>query len=192
MKIEELSEKLYEDLNGRITAVDFLEDLVIYFQCDDWNDHDKIRFFKITCHGVKESNVHPSASGELEFTDSHQLLWNHNEPHGYLYYSSEPENRYEILGRIWVAHERLLGGWRSLKEYANTYNKGQLIEFCQGSHGQLAQGPKPLMEVYQDAVGDKVKTNYVPSYNPEGGYKALVFDECFVICKKVSVVVVSR
>jgi hypothetical protein len=29
MNIEELSENLYEDLNGRITAVDYADDLVI-------------------------------------------------------------------------------------------------------------------------------------------------------------------
>ncbi|MGF1868265.1 hypothetical protein L4D15_23960 [Enterovibrio norvegicus] len=187
MNIEELSERLYDDLNGRITAVDYSDDLVIDFQCNDWNDYGVTRYFKITCHGVTESEVRPSVSSEIEFTDSHQLLWNHNEPNGYLYYSSEPENKYEILGRIWEAHEKLFGGWRPLTDFANTYNAGQFIEFCKGSNGQLAHGPKPLMELYQSAVLNRIRTNFVPSYNPEGGGMALVFDTCFVICKSVTV-----
>ncbi|WP_444904429.1 hypothetical protein ACJJIU_05650 [Microbulbifer sp. CnH-101-E] len=191
MNIEELSEKLYEDLNGRITAVDYTDGLIINFQCDDWNGHDQSRFFKITCYGVKETDAQPSEVGEVEFTDKNPLLWNHNEPHGYLYYSSEPESRYEILGRIWEVHEKTFGGWRPLTDFANTYHAGQFIEFCKGSNGQLAQGPKQLMEIYQASVIDKIKTNFVPSYTPEGGYKALVFDSCFVVCKSVAVDEVS-
>ena len=191
MNIEELSENLYEDLNGRITAVDYADDLVIYFQCDDWNDYEKGREFKITCKNVAESEIKPLSSGEVEFTDTHQLLWNHNEPHGYLYYSSEPKNRYELLGRIWEAHEKVFGGWRPLTEYANTYNAGQFIEFCKGGSGLLAQGPKSILETYQQAIVGKIETNYVPSYEPEGGCKALVFDDCFVICKSVAVEEVS-
>src|SRR5690554_8186937 len=176
MNIEELSEELYEDLNGRITAIDYADDLVIYFECDDWKENDIVRKFKITCAGVKESDVQPSASGEIEFTDKHQLLWNHNEPHGYLYYSSEPVNRHEILGLIWEAHEKIFGGWRPLTDYANTYHASQFIEFCKGSNGQLAQGPKPILEAYENSVANKIKTNYVASYKPEGGCKALIFD----------------
>ena len=67
MNIEELSDKLYEDLNGRITAVDDSDELAIDFQCDDWNDCDATRYFKIRCHGVSESDVRPSVSGEIEF-----------------------------------------------------------------------------------------------------------------------------
>ncbi len=188
MNIEELSENIYEDLNGRITAVDFSDDLVIDFQCDDYNFK---RLFKITCQGVKESEVQPSASGVIDYTDTHPLLWNHNEPQGYLYYSSEAKNRYEILGRVWEAHERVFGGWRPLAEFANTYHAGQFIEFCTGSNGQLAQGPKPLMELYQSSVDGHIKTNYVFSYNPDGGYKVLMFDTCFVICKSVVVAEIS-
>lgn len=191
MNIEELSKELYEDLNGRVTGVDYTDDLVIYFQCDDWKDYEALKRFKITCNGVLESEVKPSSSGDLAFTDNHQLLWNHNEPHGYLYYTSEPENRYEILGRIWEIHERTFGGWRPLTDYANTYNAGQFVEFCKDGNGLLAQGPKPVLELYQQAIVGKIKTNYVPSYQPEGGGKALVFDDSFVICKSVAVEEIS-
>ena len=191
MDIEKLSKELYEDLNGRITAVDFTDDLIIYFQCIDWDNYEKTKKFKITCNSVSESEIQPSPSGEVVFSSNHQLLWNHNEPHGYLYYTSEPENRYDILGRICEAHEKTFGGWRSLADYANTYSSGQFIEFCQGSNGLLAQGPKPLIELYQQAIVGKIQTNYVSSYNPDASTKALIFDNCFVICKSVAVEVLS-
>lgn len=191
MDIEALSEELYEDLNGRIVSVDYSKGLTIHFLCDDWNDSSITRTFEIECFGVQELEIQPAFSGEISFTDQHPLLWNHNEPHGYLYYSSEPESRYEILGRVWEAHEQIFGGWRPLSDYANTYHAGQFIEFCKGSNGQLAQGPRPILDIYQSAVSGRLKTNYVPSFVPEGGYKALVFDTCFVICKSVAIAELS-
>ncbi|RFA26233.1 hypothetical protein CAI21_17280 [Alkalilimnicola ehrlichii] len=187
MNIETLSEKVYEDLNGRITSVEDSEGIVIYFLCDDWNGFSSSRVFQIQCFDVKESDIQPTFSGGVLFTAQHPLLWNHNETHGYLYYSSEPANRYEILGRVWEAHEKVFGGWRPLTDYANTYHAGQFIEFCKGTHGQLAQGPRSVLDAYQSAVAGLLETKFVASFTPEGGYKALVFDTCFVICKSVAV-----
>ncbi len=192
MNIDELIKNVYIDLNGRITSVNHTDDVVIHFQCDDWNDHETTRKFILTCSDVKESDIKESPSGDIDYTNEHQLLWNHNEPHGYLYYSSEPKNRHEILGLIWEAHELAFGGWRPLTDYANTYHAGQIIEFCKGTNGQLAQGPKPILEAYSKAVAGLISTNYVPSYSPEGGCKALVFDNGFVICESVAVVEVSN
>ncbi|CCK75783.1 conserved hypothetical protein [Oleispira antarctica RB-8] len=188
MNIEELLEHVYEDLNGQITSVDSTGGLVVNYECDDWNDYGKTRKFIITCVDVKESDIREFPSGDIDFLSEHQLLWNHNEPHGYLYYSSEPKNRYEILGRVWEAHELALKGWRPLTDYANTYHAGQFIEFCKDSNGLLARGPKPILEKYRKAIAGLVTTNYVPSYTPDGGYKALIFDDGFVICKSVVVV----
>lgn len=187
MNIEELTKELYDDLNGRITAVDHSSELIIYFRCNDWRHQQETRHFKITCHDVQESNIQPSPSDEIEFTDTHPLLWKHNEPHGYLYYSSAPENRYDILGRIWEAHEKAFGGWHPLTDFANIYYSDQTMEFCKGSNGQLASGPKPLLDLYQSAIGNRIRTNQVTSYTPSGGYKALIFDSCFVVCKSVSI-----
>lgn len=187
MKIEQLSEYVYEDLNGRIACVDYTDDLIIYFQCDDAKKIDVIRKFSITCHGVIESDVQPDFSGYIAFTDEHQLLWSHNEPQGYLYYSSEADNQYELLGKLWEINEMIYGGWRHIKDFVNTSNAGHMIEFCKGSNGLLAQGPKPLLDEFQKTASKHLKTNYVSSYTPDGGYRALVFDTSYVICKAVTV-----
>jgi len=182
MNIELLSDKLYEDLNGQITRVEHGDSLEIYFECNDWDDLNSIRKFKITCVNVLESEIQSCFSGEIEFTEKHHLLWKHNEPHGYLYYSSEPENSYEVLGRIWEAHEIACEGWRPLSDFINT---GHNVGFCNGQNGQLAHGPLPLLNAYQKAINGKMKTNYVPSYQPKGGLKVLMFDTCFVVCKSL-------
>lgn len=190
MYIEELSDNLREDLKGQITQVNFGHSLEIHFQCDDWRTNDVRRHFVISCHDVVEQEVKVSSSYEIDLLSQHPLLWNHNEPHGYLYYSSEPNNRYEVLGILYEAHEHVFGGWRPLSDYANTYLGGELIDFCMGNNGLLAYGPKPIIDVYENAVADLLKTNYVPSYKPVGGFKALIFTSGFVICQ--SVVVTER
>ncbi len=190
MNIETLEKYLYEDLNGKILSVEGDRDaskLVIYFQCDDWKEVDVTRRFRIICDDVKEDNVRPCHSGEIEFCDTHPMLWKHNDDHGYLYYSSQADSRYELLGRLWEVHEKIFFGWRPLSEYINTHHAGQIIEFCKGSNGLLAQGPKTLLKAYKEASNGHIDTNYVPSYSPGGYYKALIFDNCFAICKSVNV-----
>lgn len=187
MKIEDLIKEVYEDLNGQITSVESSDDVIVYFECDDWNEENLTRKFKITCYGVKENAVVKSFVERIDFTDSDPILWNHNEEHGYLYYTSEFENNYELLGRLWESHEKVYGGLRPLSEYINTYRSGEHIEFCRGSYGLLAQGPKSVLAVYEAAILHRIKTNFVPSYKPEGGYRALFFDNLYVICKSVSV-----
>lgn len=192
MRIEELSENLYEDLNGRITGVKFSDSLIIQFQCDDWNDYESTRYFKIICEGVVESDVYPTNTCNVEYDESHILLWDHNESRGSLFYSSEANNRHELLGKLWEMHEKLHGGWRPLTDYINIYNSGTKIGFCEGTHGLIANGPKPLLEQFQIAIGNHIKNNLVISFTPEGGYKALIFDDCFAICKSVKVIEVSN
>jgi len=188
MNIEELSNKLYDDLNGVITLIDNTNDsLIIYLECDDWNNFDILRKFKIVCHNVVDIEIQPSPTGEIEFIDSDPLLWDYNEPHGSLFYSSKSNNRYEILGKIWEAHQKVFSDWKPLTKYANIYRQGEILEFCKDNKGQLASGPKPLLDRYKKALDDKIKINYVQSYKPEGGYRLLAFDSGYVVCKNVEV-----
>jgi len=173
MNIEELSEKVYIDLNGRITSVEDDEELVtIQFQCDDWEESDDDRNIIITCTGVVECELKPSMSGDVDLYNDHPLLWKFNEDHGYLYYSSEVDSKYELLGRVWEAHELSMNGWRPISEFINTISNDSKIKFCPGKSGLLADGPKPLLEAYQAAVKGLVETNYVPSYQPNGNFQA--------------------
>ncbi|EGQ7683629.1 hypothetical protein IZS58_004576 [Vibrio parahaemolyticus] len=188
MKIEELAEYLYEDLNGRITSIEQGDVLKIQFECDDWLENDVIRRFEITCIDVEESEINVSGSGGLGFYNEHPLLLKYNEPQGELYYSSEAINKYEILGRIYAAHESVLIGWRPLSEYLNISHAGERIAFCDGSYGLLARGPKSLLNIYAESIKGLITTNYVFAFNPQGSFKVLVFEHGYVICKFVELV----
>ncbi|MEY4588258.1 MAG: hypothetical protein RL497_334 [Pseudomonadota bacterium] len=187
MEIENLIEEFHNGLNGRITAVELGDSVSVYFECDDWIKENVVRKFKITCISVKESTVAISAVDSIDFTQSDPVLWNHNEEHGYLYYSSECENNYELLGRLWEAHEKVYAGLRPLSECINATKSGGHIEFCKGAFGQLAAGPRPILNVYEVVIANKLATNFVPSYKPEGGFSALFFDNLFIVCKVVVV-----
>ena len=187
MKIEEFVDKFWEDLNGRITQVEEGNELVMFFQCDDWDDTDKIRTFKFRCNGVVESTAIQSPSDSVRFLSQHPLIWDHNEPSGQLFYVSEPENRYEILGRMFDAHQKIYGGWRGFNDYANTYSPGFNVHFGEGSNGLLASGPKSLLEAYAKSVRGRVETQLLMDNSRKADYKALIFDMCFVICESVKV-----
>jgi hypothetical protein len=187
MNIECLAKEVYEDLGGAIYAVKSDGDLTVYFECDDWAKAHTTRKFKITCTSVKESTISQSSVGSIEFTEADPVLWKHNEDHGYLYYLSETENRYELLGRVWEVHERIFNGLRPLSEYLNVFNSENRFWFCKDSYGQLANGPLLLLKAYEAALAGKIRTKIVSSYKPEGGYRVLFFDSSFVVCKSVVV-----
>lgn len=187
MNIQEIADNLYEDLNGEITDVIHSDPLTIHFRCDNWDKHDEILSFVITCEGVIERNLHPSTSGEIAFLENHPLLWNHNEEQGRLFYSSTIKNSYEVLGKLLIVHEEALGGWRSLTDFVNLHTSENKLKFATGPSGLLASGPLPLLQSYQKATRDNCTTNYVPSFKPTTRYKALIFDDNFVICQSVAV-----
>ncbi len=185
MDIETLSKEVYVDLNGKILSVeDNNEEMMsIIYECDNWKNHDERIKFQVDCSDVIESQVIKSVSDEIVFTDKHPLLLKYNELHGCLFFSSRPQNYYEVLGILWATHENLFNGWRSLSEYINTPH-----EVYEGSFGKIAEGPISLLEAYKEALQDKMKLNIVTTYDrPVDNYKALVFDDCYLICKNVKV-----
>ncbi|ACX86786.1 hypothetical protein F6Q07_18785 [Pectobacterium parmentieri] len=201
MDIEQLAEALYEDLNGYISSVQHTNTntLTIHFCCDNWRYDEQhnysvycephesyLRHFMICCYDVVEHDIHPTSSGELTFTDQHPLLWDYNAQKGGLYYSTAATaSSYELLGRIWSVHQHLLGDWRPMSNYINTYKHQDEPIFGNDGNGLLANGPKPLLEAYQQALSCVLKTRFVPSVEMKGGVKALLFDSGFVICKRV-------
>jgi len=189
MNIEELQEKFCEDLNGRVTTISSSPkyNLIITFQCNDWDNSGALRHFNIICKDVIESDIQPTALERIYLTDTHPLLWNHNEKNGCLYYSSELKNKYETLGRLWEVHENMYQGWRRLTDHVNIQST-EPLNYCSGTYGLLAKGPEHILKQYQNTVTDCVQTNYVPSSKaPEKVFKILLLDNYYVICKSVNV-----
>jgi hypothetical protein len=186
MNIEELSEAVYEDLNGRIVSADHQDDRVtLVYECDYWEDPDKRVSFLLRCSEVAETTACPGVSGDLWWTSEHPLLLNHNHQHGSLFFTSKPANLHGVVGVLYQTHEDLFQGWRPLRDHIN--HCGKTHEILASGNGLLARGPIPLLELYQKSVQRLIKTNIVNSYTPDGGCRAIIFEDSFVICKEVEV-----
>jgi hypothetical protein len=181
---EELSEAVYEDLNGRIVTVSADDKAYsIFFECDDWRDHTRRRRFEMVFEEVPEATARPSESGSLHIADEHPVLWQHNDGHVSMFFSSAPSQPLELIGQLYEAHTRLLGGWRELADYLHASS-----ELLVSGHGLLAKGPRRVIDEYARVVGDKLRHSIVHGYTPRGGYRVVLFDECYVVCRRVSVV----
>ena len=191
MTFEELSQSILEHLEGRIVAVDHQAGVsVIRLQCLDGNPGCPLREFDLEFSEVVETDVLPSECGSISACDEHPLLWDHNQQHASMYFSSVPERPFELLGRLYQAHECLLEGWRPLSDYL--YAKFDRAEV---GYGLFAQGPRRVMEAYSEAVSGLVLNSIVPGHTPSGGKKGkkvVFFDKQFVICREVSVIERSR
>jgi hypothetical protein len=182
---DELSEAVYEDLNGRIVSVSTDQQAHhVLFECDDWRrDHDGQRRFELVFRDVPEATATPSVSGGIHAAHEHPLLWQHNDEHVSMFFSSSPSQPLELLGALYEAHSRLLGGWRELGDYLHASS-----ELLRGGHGLFAKGPKRIIDDYSRVVGDRLHHAIVHGHTPRGGYQVVLFDECYVICQSVSVV----
>jgi hypothetical protein len=190
ISIEELSQAVYEDLNGRIVTVSNEPEYRVVFVCDDWsippNDRharQPQRAFELTFDEVQESTATPSSSGSLSVADDHPLLWNHNEEHLEMYFSSAPDDPYALVGMLYAAHGRLLRGWRRLGAYLHAGP-----ELLKQGYGHFARGPRGVIEEYSRVVGTRCQYTILPGHTPKGGYRVVLFDECYVVCRGISVV----
>ncbi len=183
MDIQEFCERFYEDLNGRIVAVNQAgADIAVDLTCQSWSGSGEWRLFRFMASEPAECNVRIGHTGLVMFTPDHILTFDHNSPHFDLYYSTSPNNPHEVLGVLWETHERVCGGWRPLAKYVNASPE----ELRQGN-GLLARGPEPIIEQYKAAIARHMRVYSLPSYVPKGGYQALVFDASFLICRAVAV-----
>jgi hypothetical protein len=183
MTFDELSEAVYEDLNGRIVTVS--ADGASYdviFECDDWQTGSRRRRFALQFDDVRESTATPGSSGNLKMESQHPLLWNHNDEHAEMYFSSAPAAPDDLVGLLYAAHNRLFAGWRALSDCLRA--SPQLLR---AGNGMFAKGPRRIIEEYATAVGDKLRYTIVPGHTPKGGYRVVLFDECYVICRNVTV-----
>jgi len=185
--LDELSNAVYEDLNGHIIEVSTRDDAVhLLFECDDWTNTASTRAtgrrrFDLRFHEVAECTATPSATGIIQVADEHPLLWNHNDEHVSMFFSSSPANPFELFGQLCVAHGQLFKGWRPVGDYLHAGPR-----LMHDGYGLFAQGPRRAVEEYQRIVEGKLRYSIIHGYRPHGGYKAVLFDTCYVICRSDS------
>ena len=126
---------------------------------------------------VRESTLIVGSLEEVAVrSEGDPLLWEHNEQHGGLYFSNAPANTHEIIGRMFEAHQSVLGTWRPFESYISA-TTAILASGC----GLLARGPRPLLEVYQASLHGVLDVYFAPSHMPAGGNSVMYFDDAFVI-----------
>ncbi len=147
MKFEELSEQVYEDLNGYINAVIKKERTYqVIFECDDWLNPAQRRRFILEFENVAEFHITPGDCGAMYTTTDHPLLWDHNEVHDSIYFSSSPDNPAEFLGLLYSAHCSLLKDWRPFNRYVYVN-----LSSLQRGDGLLAEGPRDACAIRSSA-----------------------------------------
>ncbi len=185
MLIEDLSENLYEDLNGQVISTDQSNrGLLVTLECDDWENQSqrRRRRFLLLCTDVKESTLTVGAVGWVKFVSEHPVLLEHNSDHSELMFSSAPENPFEVIGRLMEAHTELYGHWRTLAEHLNVSHS-----ILSGGYGLVARGPHLVMQKYAAAIDNLLKVNIVHSYKPKTQFKCLIFEDQFLVCSAVEV-----
>ncbi len=184
MKFEELSEQVYEDLNGRIVATIKREQTYqVIFECDDWLGPSQRQRFTLEFGNVAEFNVTPGECGVIYATADHPLLWDQNEDLDSIYFSSRPANPAEFLGLLYSAHCSLVKGWRPFSQYAHAD-----LSLLQRGDGLLAEGPRRVIEAYATIAEGRVRYSIVHKHTLRGGYQVVFFEKDYIICQTLPMI----
>lgn len=181
MLIQDLSEHLYEDLNGQVVSmVKSNLGLLVTLECDDWENKMPRRRFLLSCADVRESTLAVSSVGWVKLVSEHPVLLAHNSEHSELFFSSAPVNPFEVIGRLMETHSTFYGHWRKLSEHLQASSVT-----LSGGHGLIARGPHLVMKRYAAAIDSLLEVNIVHSYEPKNKFKALIFEREFLVCGRI-------
>jgi hypothetical protein len=184
MTFNEFSEAVHEDLNAIIVSFSSEEKTCrVIFECDDWTGGNRRRRFELFFEDVPEVSVWPSGCSGIHAAKEHPLLWEYNDESVSMFFSSPPLNPLALLGKLYETHTSLIGRWRTMSAYWIADSK-----LLQGGHGRLAIGPRRVLEEYARTIGDTLSFSIVHGHQPRGGYRVVLFDEHYVICRGISVV----
>ncbi|MDR3500952.1 MAG: hypothetical protein P4L79_00020 [Legionella sp.] len=200
MNISFLSENVCDELDPLISNITLVKEnpitdelqLSFIFECYDWDNFSyeaynsgtlTKRYFEVQCINCIESTLAVGRFSDISLSDNHPLLFKYNLPHVQLYFSSTPDNPYEVLGRIAEAHRTTYQDWRPMSDCINE----NIIETLSQGIGLFAQGPKIIMDEYYLATSDLLRLQVIEN-NYSKNYQLLLFSSGYIIFSDVSVV----
>ncbi len=125
------------------------EDLEILIEVNTGGD-DARQKWSLVCRSEREHKIKFGWGSYIEVTDNHILLWPYIKPHFTLWFNSSNESAIGVVGELWQAHQKLVGKWFPFSRFVNySHNLEDLIA---GGYGKLADGPEPLIGIYQDTM----------------------------------------
>ncbi|MCR9277838.1 MAG: hypothetical protein NXH85_07660 [Pseudomonadaceae bacterium] len=183
MNILELRDAIYEDLESHLDQVVANGDTIrLRLVCDDWEGSSERRRFHILLRSVHELDISPSHDVLLSVFEDHPLTWMYNSTHYDVYFSKVLGDPYEVIGRLYSAHESLYGGWRPFSEFLNAD-----VTILEGGHGLLIRGPEPAIKKYISALNGLAKTREVPTHTRALNCTVLLIDDMYAVCEGISV-----
>jgi hypothetical protein len=143
-----------DELTIRVDAVgrdgdDFVWTITCLDSCSDRSSNWLVRAH--AARGVRLDLREPAS--RVELADTHPLLLPHAARRSELYVRNGPADPSRLLGDLWRAHRQVTGGWIPTDAYLNG-GYGLLSGEIGRGFGQLAAGPRPLLEAYAEVARD--------------------------------------
>jgi hypothetical protein len=154
-------------------------DLVVRLRGEDVGE------WEVTCSGVGRyvvTNAWPHGDS-LELAGEHPLLWEDTAAWGRLSFHGDVGNPVRVVIELLGAHRRATRGLIPFERYwARSQPPWELLA---GRYGELAHGPQPMLEVYQQVIDrHHVTTAIAPSRPaPEGRPRVLVIGGTSIIAE---------
>ncbi len=141
-----------------------------------------LRRWVVRCNNVIAHQIIIGNAYDLALESEHVLLWEHQKPRVAISFFTEfVEHPLSVVGQLYRAHMDLAGEWIPFDRYFNMPEK--LDELIAGRHGLLAEGPEPLMQVYERILEENgfQTTNRTILPNGHEGISILIFGDSYII-----------
>lgn len=152
-------------------------DLVVRVRGEDVGE------WEVTCAGVGRYVISNSGpwTESLLVTDDHPLLWEDGAAWGRLSFHGDVGNPVRVVIELLGAHRRATRGLVPFERY---WTRGvPPWELLAGRYGEIAHGPQPLIEVYQQVIDRFHVTSAIAASRPApaGHPRILVMGATYII-----------
>ena len=152
-------------------------DLVVRLKGEDIGD------WEVTCTRVGRYVVSNAATrgDSLEVADEHPLLWEDCAAWGRLSFHGDVGNPVRVVIELLAAHRRATRGLVPFERYwTRSLPPWELLA---GRYGELAHGPMPLIQVYQQVIDRQGVTSAIAASRPapEGHPRIIVMGATSII-----------
>ncbi|MBJ2140616.1 MULTISPECIES: hypothetical protein [Delftia] len=189
MNIEALAEIFHDDSNGLITSISRSEknELLISIECDDWKNSRIRREFTMVCKQWLDTDVCICSANAISVYREHPLLLNRSGRQGSLYFSSCPQDPYQIYAHIWEILHHHYKGWLAASRMMPD-SPASFHTLLTGGYGLLLRGPISVLTSVRDRIGSDLKTQLIETHIVETSAVVLEIGNHFVICEEIEVI----
>ena len=109
------------------------------------------RIWEVGCENVLRHVLrNEGAEWWLDLTDDHPLLWEFKHETAQAFFYERPDNVDAAVGALYEAHQAAVGSWIRFGQHLNSGLS--LSKLLGAGNGLLAEGPVPLLSVYEETL----------------------------------------